>query len=195
MGHRIFVAVLPPEPVREDLAEFLEARPGMPWIHPEQWHLTLAFIASVDDHRVDDLVERLTAVAARRAAFPARLSGAGCFPSPAYASVLWLAVHSGPPGSGATELRRLSVNARSAANAVGAAPDGKAFVSHLTVARLRRPIEATKWLRILDTYHGPQWQVTYLDIIASYLGEGPKRRPRYETVATLPLLGPDAGDG
>jgi 2'-5' RNA ligase len=187
MSQRMFVGIVPPEPVREDLAGFLEARSGMPWMHPEQWHLTLAFLASVDEHRVDDLVEWLTAAAARRQVFPARLGGAGCFPYPTHASVLWLAAHSGPRGEGATDLRRLAVNTRSAANAVGAATDGKAFVPHLTVARLRRPIEATKWLRVLDTYQGPDWDVTHVDLVASYLGQGPNRRPRYETVASLPL--------
>lgn len=191
MGQRMFVAIVPPEPVREDLAAFLDARSGMPWMHPEQWHLTLAFLANVDEHRLDDLVERLTAAAARRPVFRARLAGAGCFPYPNRASVLWIAVHSGPPGEGATDVRHLAVNARSAANAVGAAPDGKAFVPHITVARLRRPIEATKWLRVLDTYQGPEWDVTHIDLVASYLGEGPKRRPRYEAIASLPLRDAD----
>ncbi len=193
MGQRMFVAVTPPEPVREHLGDFLEARPGIRWTSPEQWHLTLAFMASVDEHRVDDLVERLAVAARRRQRFEARLAGAGTFPNPAHASVLWLAVRCGPAGDDdTTPLRRLAVNARSAANAAGAVPDGKAFVPHLTVARLRRPVDATKWLRVLDTYDGPAWTVDSLNLVASYLGQGPNRRPRYETVAHLPLRAGDS---
>ncbi len=190
MGQRMFVAVTPPDTVLEDLAGFLDARPEMRWSTPAQWHVTLAFLASVTEHRVDDLVARLSRVAARRSAFPARIAGAGCFPSPAHASVLWLAVRSA--AGDATDLRHLAVAARAAANKSGNAPDGKAFVSHLTVARLRRPIEATKWLRILDTYQSVDWTVDHIDLVASYLGQGPGGRPRYETVASLPLRGTDA---
>ena len=192
MGQRMFVAVTPPGAVRGDLAGFLEARPELRWSPPGQWHVTLAFLASVSEHRVDDLVARLTRIAARRSAFPARIAGAGCFPSPTHASVLWLAVRSGVCADDATDLRRLAVGARAAANKSGNAPDGKAFVPHLTIARLRRPIEATKWLRVLDTYQSAEWTVDHIDLVTSYLGQGPNGRPRYETVATLPLRGIDA---
>jgi 2'-5' RNA ligase len=185
MAQRMFVAVTPPERIRDDLAQFLEARPEMRWSSPLQWHVTLAFLSSVHEHRVDDLVARLTRVAARRHAFLARLVGAGCFPNPGHASVLWLGVRAGDDDP--VDLRHLAVGARAAANKSGAAPDGKAFVPHLTVARLRRPIEATRWLRVLDTYASPDWVVDHIELVASFLGEGPTRRPRYESVATLPL--------
>ena len=106
--------------------------------------------------------------------------------------MLWLAVRSGASADDATDLRRLAVGARAAANKSGNAPDGKAFVPHLTVARLRRPIEATKWLRVLDTYQSADWVVEHIDLVTSYLGQGPNGRPRYETVATLPLRGAHA---
>ncbi|MGV1008669.1 MAG: RNA 2',3'-cyclic phosphodiesterase [Dermatophilaceae bacterium] len=191
MGQRMFVAVTPPERIRDDLAQFLEARPQLRWSSPLQWHVTLAFLSSVDEHRVDDLVARLTRVAARRRAFLARVAGAGCFPNPAHASVLWLGVRAGDDDD-PVDLRHLAVGARAAANKSGTAPDGKAFVPHLTVARLRRPVQATKWLRILDTYSSTDWVVDRIELVASFLGDGPRRGPRYETVATLPLRGADA---
>lgn len=184
MGQRMFVAVVPPDPVREDLAGFLEARQGMPWISAEQWHITLAFCAAVPEHRIDELAERLATKAAKVEPFAAELVGGGAFPNPARASVLWAAVRT--PGE---QLPRLSAKARAAASAVGAPPDGKHFSAHLTLARLRRPIEATRWLRVLDTYHGPAWTVEHIALVASHLGEGPAGRPRHETVAVVPLRG------
>jgi 2'-5' RNA ligase len=183
----MFVAVVPPPPLREHLTRFLEPRDGMPWITSEQWHVTLAFLESVPDSALDDLVDRLGQAARRRRPLEVRLKGAGTFPDPSRAKVLWLAA------SGAAadldELARLARNVRSAANAAGATPDGKAFVAHLTLARLKRPVEATRWLRILDAYEGPPWVIEEFELIASYLHEGPRRRPRYETVETFPLSG------
>lgn len=145
-GRRMFVAVTPPDRVVEELADFLEPRSassmrdGMPWIAAEQWHLTLAFMAAVPEHRIDDLVDGLAERVGARAAFEIRLGGAGCFPSPERASVLWLGVDA----MAGERLSALSTNARNVASSVGATPDGRTFVPHLTVARLRRPIEATK---------------------------------------------------
>ncbi len=177
----MFVAVRPPEHVTQALADFLEPRTGMPWIDPAQWHVTLAFMRSVPDADVDELVDRLGAASTRVQPFEAVVRGAGTFPAPERASVLWLRVLPDEP------LRRLAASARAAANASGAPPDGKAFVPHLTLARLRRPIEATKWLRVLDTFGSPPWRVEEIELIESHLGEGPRRRPRHETVAAVRL--------
>lgn len=178
----MFVSVALPEEVREDLAEFLAPREGMPWIHPGQWHLTLAFMDSVPVAREDELVERLATTAARVAPFDLVLAGGGSFPDPSRASVLWLGV-----GEAAREpLGRLAAGARAAANVSGATPDGKAFVPHLTLARLRRSVEATRWLRVLDTYRSAAWPVREVELVASHLREGP-RGPRHEVVARLPL--------
>ena len=57
------------------------------------------------------------------------------------------------------------------------------------MARLQRPTEVSNWVRLLDTYEGPTWPVDRITLVASYLGEGPRNRPRYETVAELPLAG------
>ena len=182
MGQRMFVAVVPPEPIRDELADFLAAREGMRWTAPEQWHVTLAFCPAVPEHRIDELGERIAHTMATVPAFTASLGGAGSFPNPARAVVLWLGVRT--PGE---QLPRMSAKARSAAAAIGAAPDGQRFRPHLTVARLRRPIEATRWLRILETFRGCPWSVESVELIASHLGEGPSGRPRYETAAVAPL--------
>lgn len=185
MGQRMFVAVVPPADVVEDLSDFLEPREGMPWVDPAQWHLTLAFMASVGEPREDELVERLGVAAARVPPFDLALGGAGCFPDPTRASVLWLGVGE----TARSPLTRLATGARAAAAVSGAPADGRAFVPHLTLARLRRPIEATRWLRILETYRSPTWRVAEVELIASHLGEGPKGRPRHEVRARRPLGG------
>lgn len=190
MPQRMFVAVVPPAEVVDDLSDFLEPRrdAGMPWIHPEQWHVTLAFMEAVPHRSLDALLEHLEEAAARRRPFSLRLSGAGAFPDPTRAKVLWLGV------GGTPELERLAVNVRAAASTAGAPVDGKAFRPHLSLARLKRPVEATRWLRILDTYAGRSWEVAEFDLVASHLGDGPNGRPRHQVVETF-TLGADVRDG
>jgi 2'-5' RNA ligase len=52
-----------------------------------------------------------------------------------------------------------------------------------------RPIEATRWLRVLETYRSRPFEVREFTLIESHLGEGPGNRPRYETVAAFPVGG------
>lgn len=188
---RMFVAVRPPEEVVEDLDAFLAPRreaSRFRWADPEGWHLTLAFMERVPDRVLDELLERLGATAARRTPFRLRLRGGGAFPDPSRAKVLYAAVAAERSGDAVpVELDRLAVGARSAASTSGAAPDGSTFRPHLTLARMNRPVEATRWLRVLSAYEGPSWPVDEIELVESHLGEGRGGRPRYETRAVLPL--------
>lgn len=185
---RAFVAVLPPEDVVGHLDDFLDVRRAagsFRWAGPEQLHLTLAFLASVPDRSLDDLLERLRRAAARRTPFPARIAGGGAFPDAARARVLWAGLDLDETAR--TELDRMATGARAAASKAGIEVDGQRFRPHVTLARLGRPQEVSDWVRLLDAYAGPTWTVDRLTLVASYLGEGPRRRPRYEVLEELPL--------
>ncbi len=190
----MFVAVLPPAGALEHLGEFLgprkQAAPDFRWTVPEQWHLTLAFMPAVADRHLDDLQERLIRAAARRTAFAVGIAGGGAFPNPARAKVLYAGVRTGAQEG--VELDRLATGARAAATKAGTEVDGGRFHPHVTLARTGRPLEATRWIRVLDSYSGPSWPVEEIALISSHLGEGPRRRPRHEVVDTfgLTLTGP-----
>jgi RNA 2',3'-cyclic 3'-phosphodiesterase len=184
---RMFVAVVPPDDALEDLEEFLgprrEAGVGLRWTVPDQWHLTLAFMPEVAPRHLDDLVERLGRAASRRTPFAVALAGGGAFPNPGRAKVLYAGVET----EDSEELRRLAVGARAAANKAGAEAGGGRFRAHVTLARSGRTFEATRWLRILEAYRGPAWEADRIVLIESHLGEGPRKRPRYEVVEELAL--------
>ena len=185
---RMFAAVLPPEDVLEELEEFLAPRRDASpfrWTRPESWHLTLAFVARVPERSLEDLEERLGRAAARRTPFTLALAGGGAFPAPERARILYAGVAGAPDAL--EELRRLSTGARAAANKAGAPADGATFRPHLTLARLNRPVEATRWLRVLSTLRSREFEVTEMVLVESHLGEGPSNRPRYEMVGSFPL--------
>jgi len=187
-GLRMFVAVVPPDEALEHLDAFLEVRrdaAGFRWALIEQLHVTLAFLDAVPERVLDDLVEGLGRAAAKRTSFDTRITGGGAFPTAADARILWAGFELDEHGR--TELDRLATGARAAASRAGVAVDGGRFQPHVTVARLRAPRDVVKWVRLLDGYAGPAWHADRIELVASYLGEGPGRRPRYETIDTLPL--------
>ncbi|MEO6790458.1 MAG: RNA 2',3'-cyclic phosphodiesterase [Ornithinibacter sp.] len=187
---RLFVALTPPEDVVEHLDAFLDPRRDTPaplrWSPPEQWHVTLAFMPSVPDHVVDDLVAGLEVLATHHSPDEISVGGGGCFPDVTRARVVWAGIRGG------SSLASLARGARSAAANIGAAPEGGAFVPHLTLARLGRPTDATRWVRVLDAYAGPAWLVDEVALVESHLPREKAHRPRHQVLARLPLLGQEA---
>lgn len=188
---RMFAALVPPEEVTADLDAYLEPRreagPDLRWTDPEQWHVTLAFMADVPERALDLLVDEVAEAVAPRPPMALRVQGGGAFPNPYAARVLWAGVEGGERALSA--VAALARGVRRAANRAGAAPQGGPFHPHVTVGRWRTPVEATRWTRVLDSYAGPGWVAQEVTLVASHLGEGRGRRPRYEVVASAPLRG------
>jgi len=185
---RLFAAVVPPPEAVAHLDDFLEVRrdaAAFRWASSDQLHLTLAFLAEVEERRLDDLAERLARAAAKRTAFETRIAGGGAFPNVGRARVLWAGLELDEAGR--TELDRLATGCRAAAGRAGVAVDGQRFKPHVTIARMRVPDEVSDWVRLLDAYAGPAWPVDRVTLVASYLGEGPRGRPRYEDVGEFEL--------
>ncbi|MCB0895904.1 MAG: RNA 2',3'-cyclic phosphodiesterase [Nocardioides sp.] len=187
---RLFVALVPPDEAVEHLDAFLEVRRAVApyrWATAEQLHVTLAFYGDVEERRLEDLAERLGRAAARRTAFGTAIAGGGAFPHVGRARVLWAGLDLDDPGR--TELDRLATGCRAAASRAGIAVDGQRFRPHVTLARLGHPAEVSDWVRLLDAYAGPRWVADRITLVASYLGEGPRGRPRYEVVDSFALGG------
>ncbi len=201
---RMFTAVLPPEPVLEELDGFLEPRrssahlPARPaggrerspvrWTRPESWHLTLGFMPEVSERQLEGLVERLVRAGRKRQHFELRISGGGAFPSAADARVLFGRAEGDP--ADLEELRRLATGARAAATKAGALVQGGRFRPHLTLARLRRPDDVARWLDVLDTFSSQPWTVTEFALVRSELGQGPRGTPRYSVEEVFELRTP-----
>ncbi|KAB7743259.1 RNA 2',3'-cyclic phosphodiesterase [Nostocoides sp. F2B08] len=190
---RVFCAVIPPERAVLDLDEFLDSRRDDPstrrlgWSRTDHWHITLAFMGDARPDAVDELVDRLADGTLDLPAPTLQVRGGGAFPVIERAKVLYASV------AGDLEvLGRLGARVRNAAAVTGCAPDGRAFVPHLTIARARQPFEATRWVRVLETYAGPAFTADRVAVVESHLG-GP--RPRYEVLAEVPVGPPGAGSG
>lgn len=182
---RVFAAVVPPPEAVDHLDAFLEPRRAagdFRWTRPEHLHVTLAFMADAEPRRVDEYVDRLAESLDGLPPDALSLAGAVVFPNVSEGRVLATGV------SGAEVLTTASLRARNAAVACGIEVSGQRFTPHVTVARTGgRFVEMTSWVRLLETYAGPSWAFDSVEVIASHLGEGPRRSPRYETLAEIVL--------
>jgi 2'-5' RNA ligase len=181
---RLFVALAPPPAVIADLdaacAPLRPTRDDLRWTSTEAWHITLAFLGEVTEPTLDRLLPRLERAARRHGALRLSLGGAGAFPSPRRANVLWTGLSGDRKALGDLAA---TVNA-GARRAGAAAPDaGRRFRPHLTLARCRAPVNVAQIVADLDGYVGPSWRAEEIYLIHSRLND----RPRFETLATYKL--------
>jgi 2'-5' RNA ligase len=128
--HRLFVAIRPPAAIREILLGAMGGISGARWQSEDQLHLTLRFIGEVDRHRAGDVHAALGAVHQPR--FEIALNGIGAFDRRGWPDAVWAGVSPHDP------LKRLHKKLDAALTRVGVAPDQRAFLPHITLARLKR---------------------------------------------------------
>lgn len=170
LSGRLFVAAAIPEPVREALAEALRsALPrGLPGraVRPESWHFTLRFLGDTSHAEAAALLRELEA-AELGPPLELSLGGAGAFPRPERARVIWLGVD-----RGADALRRLAAAVEAAARRAGFPAERRPFAPHLTLSRLRDPAPVGPLLASLPR---PALSLPVGEVVLyrSHLGGGP----------------------
>lgn len=127
---RAFLAIEVP-PVRVE--GYPPPRPGAPS------HVTLRFFANLAENRVADIAGIARRVAGAHRPFLIDFAGLGAFPSPERPRVLFARV-----ATGREEVETIAAELEQRLAEVGLPGDGRPFAAHLTVARIRRPIEADR---------------------------------------------------
>lgn len=176
---RLFLAFALPEAVKAVLVE-LQARgrrAGLraAWPAPEAMHLTLAFLGEQPPEVLPVLREAAVRSAAEAVPMRLRTGPLGGFPTAQGARVAWLGLEPHPG------LRALAMDLARRLGPLGALPDPRPFVPHLTFARLRHPAD----LAVLgEAPPSTPFQVEALDLIESHLEA---RGVRHRVVARFPL--------
>jgi 2'-5' RNA ligase len=128
--HRLFVAIRLPQPVRTQLLDLMGGVAAARWLTDDQLHLTLRFIGEVDRHLARDIDAALSSV--HHPGFSIALNGLGAFERRGEPVVLWAGVAPHEP------LRALHKKVDQALVRVGVEPDRRAYMPHITLARLPR---------------------------------------------------------
>jgi len=155
-------------------------RVGLRWEQRERYHLTLLFLGAVRE--LAPVVEALGAAAAARAAFPFRLGGAGAFPKPGRARIVWMGA-----AAGGDELVELAGAVTGALRPLGYESDQKVFHPHLTLARLKVPDNVADVLGVIGPEAvGEPFTVGEVVLYESRLSPN---GPKYTPLDRFPLRG------
>jgi RNA 2',3'-cyclic 3'-phosphodiesterase len=177
--HRLFVALRPPAPIRAQLISMMGGVAGARWQDDDQLHLTLRFIGEVDGNRAEDMALALGNI--HHSAVEIALNGLGTFDRKGMIDALW---------AGVTPHDRLASLHRKIDQALvrcGLPPDGRAYLPHITLARLNRssgPVD-----HFLAQHAGLSSEAFRMDWFALYESSIGHGGARYDLIARYPLTG------
>ncbi|RST31844.1 RNA 2',3'-cyclic phosphodiesterase [Sphingomonas ginkgonis] len=176
--HRLFVALVPPEPVRDHLLDIAEESEGLRWVGEDNLHLTLRFIGEVERPLAEDLAAALATV--RSPAFALRLAGVGTFDRRG-GGALWAAVQP------REAVAQLAAKIDRACSQAGLEPEHRAFHPHLTLARWngRRPGSVPALLEQWRGLPSDPFEVAEFTLFESRLS---RHGAHYEAIASQPLV-------
>ncbi|MES2057845.1 MAG: RNA 2',3'-cyclic phosphodiesterase [Pseudomonadota bacterium] len=179
--HRLFVALRPPLPIRDAMADLMDGVPEARWQDDEQLHLTLRYIGEVDRRTAEDVADALSRIHAP--AIDVRLTGVGQFDRKGRTHTLWAGVTPAEP------LAALHQKVDHALIRFGLAAEERAYLPHVTLARL--PVaagaapEIGHWLEEHSALASEPFRLEHLMLFESHLGPG---GARYEAIARWPLF-------
>ncbi len=183
MQERMFLAVALGDEARHAIAAHLQSSldggklPGKR-VPPGNWHITLRFLGPTAAVQCDAVLAHLDQHLMVEP-FRIRFTELGGFPREAKASVLWLGI------DGALEsLSALAAECETAAQAAGLEPEGRPFHPHLTLSRIRPPVDIRP---LVDQFPAAKiaLDVEEVTLYRSVLGGG---LARYEVVERVLLL-------
>lgn len=197
---RCFLAVDPPEAVREAIAA-VQGRlgtevDGVRWVVAENLHLTLRFLGEIDEARAAAVVAATERVAAAHGPIDVEAAGLGVFPGPVRPRVVWVGLGSSEPAaiSGSAAVGRLARAVEQALVPAGFPLESRPFRAHLTIGRSKHRDGhsgrgASALIDALAAAGSPRfgaWTLRDVVLFRSHLGP---RGPRYEALRRFPLAG------
>jgi 2'-5' RNA ligase len=176
-SHRLFVALRPPRPIRDLLRAAMHGISAARWQDDDQLHLTMRFIGEVDRHRAEDIAAALGAIHAP--AISARIAGVGLFDRRRAPHMIWAGVEPLAP------LAALKRKVDQSLARVGVTAETRAFMPHITLARLNRSVgPVAPFLALHNDLASPSFVFDHVVLYESEMGRGGSR---YHPVARFRL--------
>ena len=175
--HRLFVAIRPPEDIRDLLIDAMDDGPELGWVGDDNLHLTLRFIGEVERPLADDIALALSRIRFDR--FALAVAGTGMFERRS-GGALWAAVHPKEP------VATLAAKVERACTSAGLEPERRAFHPHITLARWKRRSAPTAhaFLERTRALATPAFTVDSFTLYQSHLS---RHGAHYEAVADYAL--------
>lgn len=162
---RLFTAIEVPYAMARALERLRGGVPGVRWVDPENYHITLNFIGEVEGRLAREIGASLDEVDAP--SFDLRLNDVGSF-GRAKPHSLWAGVELVPL------LRELQADTARAISRLGVKLEARKFTPHVTLARIKQPDDSllANWLARHSGFHTDWFTVDRFVLMSSRPSRG-----------------------
>ena len=182
---RLFIGVELPEEIKErihqtarELSKRIDPN-AVRMVEKENYHITLRFLGEVDEKDLGKLNSALQKALREKGRFKVSLKGIGVFPDENYIRVVWVGVN-----DGAEELEEIARGINKSLREIGFKGDER-FSAHITIARVKRKIKISKFLREKKDEEFGEFVVGRVVLFESKLLPG--KSPEYSKVFAIDL--------
>ncbi len=153
MVMRTFIAIEIPDEIKKALIDLQQRLKGSwvdaSWPRPEGIHLTLKFLGEVPEAKLPEIMNGLRLAAQGTGPFRLEVGGAGTFPNPKNARVVWIGL-----SGDIDKLVRLQAAIEDAMARLGIDREEREFTPHLTLGRIKYIRSRDAWLKALEEIRG-----------------------------------------
>ncbi len=164
---RLFVALDLPTSLRTRLSFLSGGLPGVRWVPPENYHLTLRFIGELPGWRAEEVDQALASI--RAPGFRLLPSGVGAFAKGGRVTSLYVGVER------SAALEHLQAKVERALQEAGVERERRRFVPHVTLARIDgngAPEEKVAgWVQAHNLFRSEPVEVEHFTLFSSLLGK------------------------
>jgi 2'-5' RNA ligase len=171
---RLFVALGLPSALRTRLSFLAGGLPGVRWVPPENYHLTLRFIGEMPGWRAEEVDDALDKI--RAPGLSLQLNGVGTFAKAGRITTLYIGVERNPA------LDHLQSKVERALQHAGLNPDRARFIPHVTMARLGARLGSQRgdptpeakvaaWVQSHNLFRSTPVPVEHFTLFSSMLGK------------------------
>jgi 2'-5' RNA ligase len=175
---RLFVGLALPPEQKLQLSMLCHGQPGIRWMDPGNFHITLRFLGEVDEGTAADIDEALLQI--RMPGFELAIAGTGSFGTGDKPRVVYAGLDKSQP------LNQLHDKIENALMRAGLPPDTRRFTPHVTLGTVKNgsPETVNRFVAANNLLRLPPFRVDRFELIRSYLTKGGSI---YEEIADYPL--------
>jgi 2'-5' RNA ligase len=178
---RTFIAIALTREIRDYLAsiqeELKKCRADVKWVQPENIHLTLKFLGERDEKKIEKIKLELEETARDKKSFSIRLSAVGAFPKLDFPRIIWVGIDRGEK-----ETEEIAYELEERIAKIGIPKEDRPFSSHITIARLKSPLNRESLVQELKKLAPPQGKEFKVGKITLYKSTLTPQGPIYEAL-------------
>lgn len=181
-----FLALALPGHIKELLANWRKELDGkLPfktWVHPEDYHITLAFLGNASFREVADVKKVISKLVEKHHTFQLQINGVGTFGQKSSPRIFWAGVND------SDSLHNLQSDVFHVCTEIGFSLDKRPFHPHITMARKWTGEELFPSEKLDEIVHPIeelcQFTAEHVVLYQTHLN----RSPKYQPLAIFPLM-------